>query len=103
MSTAIPLTELTAIAPADGRYGRQLHALRDVCSEFGLMRFRVRAELAWLGQLARDGVLPPLAQLDDSRIDRLDEIATGFSLDDAARIKEIEATTNHDVKAVEYF
>ncbi|MBT8131989.1 MAG: adenylosuccinate lyase [Gammaproteobacteria bacterium] len=95
--------ELSAISPADGRYAAQLASLRPICSEFGLLRFRVQVELRWMIHLAEEGVLPELAALDATLRERLAKIAENFNLDDAKRIKQLEATTNHDVKAVEYF
>ncbi len=94
---------LSAISPADGRYAGQVEALRPICSEYGLMRYRVQVELGWLRRLAREGLLDALSSLDDARLGRLEAIGREFSVADAQRIKAIEQTTNHDVKAVEYF
>ncbi len=94
---------LTAISPLDGRYADKVEALRPVFSEFGLMHRRVQVEIAWLLTLSGENTLPELGALSAAQQDSLRAIADGFSLDDATRIKAIEATTNHDVKAVEYF
>ena len=97
------LSPLTAISPADGRYGSRTAALRSIASEFGLVRYRVAVEVAWLKALAAHPGFDSLAPLDRAAEDALDEMANGFSLDDARRVKAIERETNHDVKAVEYF
>jgi adenylosuccinate lyase len=96
------LSLLTALSPLDGRYARKVDGLREILSEFGLIRCRVRAEVAWLKGLSALGLkqLPPLSKKALRQLDRWDE---KFSVKDAQRIKDIEATTNHDVKAVEYF
>ena len=95
-------TSLTALSPLDGRYASKVDGLRKILSEFGLIRCRVKAEVAWLKGLAGLGLneLPPLSRKATSQ---LDQWVTKFSTKDAQRIKDIEATTNHDVKAVEYF
>ncbi len=97
------LDQLTAISPLDGRYGSKVEALRDVFSEYGLVKRRVAVECAWLAALcAHPGIpeCPPLAA-DEAAL--LEGIASGFGVADAQRVKDIEKTTNHDVKAVEYF
>ena len=95
-------TSLTALSPLDGRYASKVDSLREILSEFGLIRCRVQAEVAWLKGLAGLGLneLPPLSKKATSQ---LDQWVAKFSTKDAQRIKDIEATTNHDVKAVEYF
>ena len=95
-------TPLTALSPLDGRYASKVDGLREILSEFGLIRCRVQAEVAWLKGLAGLGLteLPPLSKKATSQ---LDQWVKKFSTKDAQRIKDIEATTNHDVKAVEYF
>ena len=100
--TALELTPLTAISPLDGRYGRQAEILRDVFSEFAFMRERVRVEVEWLLALAAAG-LPELPPLSADAAARLRALVNGFTQQDCAQIKLIEAETNHDVKAVEYF
>ena len=94
---------LRALSPADGRYADKVKGLRDIFSEYGLIRFRVLIEVRWLQSLADESALPELAPLTSVMKDVLNHVVDDFSLDDAKRIKDIEATTNHDVKAVEYF
>ncbi|MBC2713394.1 MAG: adenylosuccinate lyase, partial [Desulfosarcina sp.] len=96
------LTPLTAVTPIDGRYRRATAALSDYFSEGALIRYRVRVEIEYFIALCRLP-LPQLAKVDSAVFDGLREIYHSFSMDDAAKIKEIEKTTNHDVKAVEYF
>ena len=98
----VELVSLTAISPLDGRYGRQTAELRDIFSEFAFMRERLRVEIAWLTGLAALG-LPDFPELPDSAVSALQQLVTDFSIDDCIEIKAIEAETNHDVKAVEYF
>jgi adenylosuccinate lyase len=100
---AMDLSELTAVSPIDGRYGAKTAALRPIFSEYGLMRLRVLVEVRWLQSLAAHPGIAEVPSLSPTASSRLDEIAAGFDEDAATRIKEIEATTNHDVKAVEYF
>ena len=94
---------LRALSPADGRYAEKAGDLRDIFSEFGLIRFRVLVEVRWLQCLADEAGIAELAPLTSVMKDVLNHIVDDFSLDDAERIKKIEATTNHDVKAVEYY
>jgi len=94
---------LRAISPADGRYAGKVSDLRDIFSEYGLMRFRVLVEVRWLQCLADEAAVPELGPISSVMKDVLNTIVDAFSLDDAERIKSIEASTNHDVKAVEYF
>ncbi|MGD9601304.1 MAG: adenylosuccinate lyase [Gammaproteobacteria bacterium] len=97
------LEPLTALSPLDGRYARHTVALREHLSEFGLIRARTRIEVRWLQCLAAHPGIPELAPFSADEHAWLDAIVAGFSLADATRIKAIEQTTNHDVKAVEYF
>ncbi len=97
------LSALTAVSPVDGRYGSKTTALRPIFSEFGLIRFRVLVEVRWLQQLARHPQITEVPALSPEADALLDRIASDFSVSDAERVKEIERTTNHDVKAVEYF
>ncbi|MFZ7217200.1 adenylosuccinate lyase [Avibacterium avium] len=97
------LNALTAISPIDGRYQDKTTALRAIFSEFGLLKFRVTVEVRWLQKLAATAQIQEVPCLSQKANDYLDEIVANFSLADAQRIKEIEKTTNHDVKAVEYF
>jgi adenylosuccinate lyase len=96
-------TSLTAISPIDGRYARQVEKLRPIFSEYGLIRFRVLVEIRWLQALAAETKISEVPAFSEAAKQALDAIAAGFSEADAARVKEIERTTNHDVKAVEYF
>ncbi|GAB3038036.1 adenylosuccinate lyase [Oleiagrimonas citrea] len=97
------LTPLTALSPLDGRYASKVEALRPIFSEYGLMHRRVRVEIAWLLALAAEPGIAELAPFSAAAAARLQAIADDFSVEDGQRIKDIEATTNHDVKAVEYF
>ncbi|EPE1460615.1 adenylosuccinate lyase [Morganella morganii] len=97
------LSSLTAVSPVDGRYGDKTRALRDIFSEYGLLKFRVQVEVRWLQKLAACADISEVPAFDDDAIAYLDAIVANFSEKDAMRIKEIERTTNHDVKAVEYF
>ncbi|MBB5357813.1 adenylosuccinate lyase [Rhodanobacter sp. ANJX3] len=94
---------LTALSPLDGRYASKVEPLRPIFSEFGLMHRRVHVEIEWLLALAADAQIVELPAFTPEQIKTLKAIAADFSVDDGARIKAIEATTNHDVKAVEYF
>jgi len=94
---------LTALSPLDGRYASKVEPLRPIFSEFGLMHRRVHVEIEWLLALAADAQIVELPAFTGSQIKALKAIATDFNVEDGARIKAIEATTNHDVKAVEYF
>lgn len=96
------LSPLTAISPIDGRYADKTAPLRDVFSEFGLIQRRVRVEIAWLLALCDAPGLPETGTLTPAQRAEIQAIADGFSLADAERVKAIEATTRHDVKAVEY-
>lgn len=96
------LTQLTAISPIDGRYRSKCEQLDEYFSEFALIRYRVRVEVEYFIALC-EIPLPQLATVPTDIFDRLRSIYRDFSLADAQRIKDIEATTNHDVKAVEYF
>jgi adenylosuccinate lyase len=98
---ALP-TPLTALSPLDGRYAAKLGALRPLMSEYGLMRCRVQVEVEWFIALSELG-LPEFAPLSDAARTALRARVAGFSEADAEAIKAIERTTNHDVKAVEYF
>ena len=97
------VSTLKALSPVDGRYADKVTGLRDIFSEFGLTRFRVLVEVRWLQFLSDETAITDLAPLSPVMKDVLNHIVDGFSLDDAERIKKIEATANHDVKAVEYF
>ena len=94
---------LTALSPLDGRYHNKVASLRTIFSEFGLIRRRVQVEVAWLKALSENPQIPEVLALSAQATGFLDELVETFSEQDAAEVKEIEATTNHDVKAVEYF
>ena len=96
------LSELTAISPIDGRYGARLSPLKEIFSEYGLIKNRVRVEVAWLRMLANHPGIPEVPALSDASQNHLLKLVDEFSLEMAQRVKEIERTTNHDVKAVEY-
>ncbi len=96
------LTSLTAISPVDGRYGSKSADLRPIFSEYGLIRHRVIVEVRWLQALANNPAITEVATLSEAANKHLNEIVDNFSEQDAQRVKEIERTTNHDVKAVEY-
>ena len=94
---------LLALSPLDGRYAGKVEALRPIFSEYGLIKARVTVEVEWLMALAEEPGLAELPRFSYPASQRLREVASAFSVADAARIKDIERTTNHDVKAVEYF
>ena len=96
------LNALTAISPVDGRYGSKTVDLRNYFSEFGLIKYRVMVEVRWLQQLAATTQIAEVPALSAEANLVLNDIVDNFSLSDAERVKEIERTTNHDVKAVEY-
>lgn len=97
------LTALTALSPIDGRYQDKATSLRPIFSEFGLLKFRVTVEVRWLQKLAAHAQIKEVPALSEKANDYLNQIVANFSPEDANRIKTIEKTTNHDVKAVEYF
>jgi len=94
---------LLALSPLDGRYQAKTSALREHFSEFGLVRNRIRVEIEWLKALAAAPEIPEVAAFSAATLGELDAVRDGFSPADAAAVKEIEAVTNHDVKAVEYW
>jgi adenylosuccinate lyase len=97
------LTSLSAISPVDGRYAEKTVKLRAIFSEYGLMRYRVLAEIRWLETLAAQPTIAEVAALSPAAREKLDRIADNFTIEEAQRVKAIEDTTNHDVKAVEYY
>ena len=94
---------LTAISPIDGRYGSKVEAFRPIFSEYGLIRYRVEVEVCWLQALAKHPLITEVPEFSDAATQYLNNIVINFSELDAQRIKDIERTTNHDVKAVEYY
>ena len=97
------LSSLTALSPVDGRYSSKIADLRPIFSEYGLIRHRVLVEVRWLQALARHARITEVPTLSAHAVNLLDSIVSGFQVEDAQRVKNIERTTNHDVKAVEYF
>lgn len=97
------LSALTAISPVDGRYGNKTAELRGIFSEYGLSKYRVQVEINWLKLLSSCPDIEEVPPFSEQALALLDNIRDNFSVDDALRVKAIEATTNHDVKAVEYF
>ena len=97
------LSALTAISPVDGRYGSKTAVLRGIFSEFGLTKYRVQVEINWLKLLSSCPEIEEVPPFSETALALLDSIKDNFSEQDALRVKAIESTTNHDVKAVEYF
>ena len=96
------LTALTAISPTDGRYAEKTVELRPLFSEYGLIRYRTLVEVRWLQALSRHTGIPEVPPLSASASKTLEDLVENFGLADAQRAKDIERTTNHDVKAIEY-
>ena len=94
---------LLAISPIDGRYAGKTHALQSIFSEYGLIKYRVKVEVEWLKSLAAHQAIDEVPALSEVALKRLDNVADDFDEKDAQAVKTIERTTNHDVKAVEYF
>ncbi|MEW6039607.1 MAG: adenylosuccinate lyase [Pseudomonadota bacterium] len=97
------MNSIKALSPVDGRYADKADALRDIFSEYGLIRFRVLVEVRWLEALADEAAIAEVPALSGEARDLLNRIVNEFGEPDAERVKTIERTTNHDVKAVEYF
>ncbi len=97
------VSPLTALSPLDGRYQSKVSALRAHFSEHGLIRNRVRVEVEWLKALAAEPRLAEIAAFSPATVAELDALISGFSTEDSEAVKAIEATTNHDVKAMEYW
>ncbi len=98
-----PVSPLTALSPLDGRYQAKVADLRVHFSEHGLIRNRVKVEVAWLKALAAEPALAEIAPFSAATIAELDAVVSGFSVEDGEAVKAIEATTNHDVKAMEFW
>src|SRR5258708_2066789 len=92
-----------AVTPIDGRYRARTRRLENYFSEFSLIRYRVRVEVEWYLSLAENPGIEALAKLDSATAQKLKHIYEQFAIGDARRVKQLEAETNHDVKAVEYF
>jgi adenylosuccinate lyase len=99
----LELTTLTAISPIDGRYAGKTEALQSIFSEYGLLKYRVVVEVRWLQMLSELEAIAEVPAFSDDANAHLNAIVDDFGIESAQRIKEIERTTNHDVKAVEYF
>jgi adenylosuccinate lyase len=97
------LDPLTALSPLDGRYQQKVDGLRGYFSEYALIKYRIKIEIEWLKALAAEKSLAEVAPFSVATVKQLDELAENFSVADAAQVKTIEARTNHDVKAVEYW
>ncbi len=97
------LDSITAVSPIDGRYALKTQHLRDTFSEYGLIRHRLIVEVRWLQHLAKDPMIKELPVLSTAANDLLNTLVDSFSVTQAQRVKDIEKTTNHDVKAIEYF
>ena len=100
---ASQLQSLMALSPVDGRYAGKVAPLRDIASEYGLIRYRIEIEVRWLQVLAESAEIGELDGLPDDIDQRLTRLVDEFGIEDAARVKAIEARTNHDVKACEYY
>lgn len=100
--TDMDLSSLTAVSPLDGRYGNQVKPLRGLFSEFALMRYRVLVEVRWLQKLAEIPGVEEVPPLSPEAIEELEKAFSTFGESDALRVKTVEKTTNHDVKAIEY-
>src|ERR1700757_1114091 len=101
--TRMNLSSLTALSPIDGRYAEKTYGLRAIFSEYGLIRYRVQVEARWLEALAAHPGIPEVPALSAEALARLKVVADQIGEQDAHRVKVIEGTTNHDVKAVEYY
>ncbi|WP_054284460.1 adenylosuccinate lyase [Gulbenkiania mobilis] len=97
------LTTLTALSPLDGRYAGQVEPLRALFSEYGLMKFRIKVELEWLKMLAAEPGIEEVKPFSDATVREIDDVVAQFGVEHAEEVKAIEARTNHDVKAIEYW
>ena len=97
------IAPLLTVSPIDGRYFAQVQELRNIFSEYGLIKYRVFVEICWLEHLAEDSGIEELPKFSHTALESIRSIREDFCLQDAERVKQIEASTNHDVKAVEYF
>jgi adenylosuccinate lyase len=97
------LSALSAVSPVDGRYGSKTAPLRPVFSEFGLIKYRLIVEVRWLQALAANPGVVEVPALSEAANAALEALISGFNESGAQKVKDIEATTNHDVKAIEYF
>ncbi|MDO4997187.1 MAG: adenylosuccinate lyase [Neisseria sp.] len=97
------INPIAALSPLDGRYAASVESLRPIFSEYGLMKARIKVELEWLKALAAEPKIAEVPAFSAATLAEIDQVITEFSLDNAAEVKAIEATTNHDVKAIEYW
>ncbi|MCD0217046.1 adenylosuccinate lyase, partial [Enterobacter hormaechei subsp. steigerwaltii] len=97
------INPIASLSPLDGRYAQSVEALRPIFSEYGLMKARVKVELNWLKALAAEPEIAEVPPFSAETLAEIDTVIENFSLEDAAAVKAIEATTNHDVKAIEYW
>ncbi|RMC98843.1 adenylosuccinate lyase [Aquitalea palustris] len=97
------LNPLTALSPLDGRYAAQVEGLRNLFSEYGLMKFRIKVELEWLKMLAAEPGIEEVKPFSEATIREIDEVISNFTVQHGEEVKAIEARTNHDVKAIEYW
>src|SRR3954453_3027403 len=97
------ISPLTALSPLDGRYRNKVASLHDTFSEFGLIRLRLLVEVEWLKALSRERAIAEVPAFSAQTLEQLDALCTQFSVPDAEAVKQIEARTNHDVKALEYW
>ncbi|MGL6070084.1 adenylosuccinate lyase [Craterilacuibacter sp.] len=97
------LNALTALSPLDGRYASQIEPLRNLFSEYGLMKFRIKVELEWLKMLAAEPGISEVKPFSTATLHEIDDVIAHFSVAHAEEVKAIEARTNHDVKAIEYW
>jgi len=101
--TFMELNELSAISPIDGRYRSKTSKLDTIFSEFGLIKYRTLIEVEWLKTMSQNADIIEVPEFSESALSHLNNLIKNFSIENAQRVKEIEQTTNHDVKAVEYF
>ncbi|QMT30507.1 adenylosuccinate lyase [Alysiella filiformis] len=97
------INPISALSPLDGRYAKSVENLRPIFSEYGLMKARVRVELAWLVALSREPNIAEVPEFSNETLAEIQNVMANFNLEHAAEVKAIEATTNHDVKAIEYW
>src|SRR3954452_20533396 len=97
------ISPLTALSPLDGRYRNKVASLHDTFSEFGLIRLRLLVEVEWLKALSREPAIAEVPTFSPNTLEQLDALCAQFSVADAEAVKQIEARTNHDVKALEYW
>src|ERR1043166_8035597 len=97
------LTSLSAISPIDGRYAEKTAMLRELFSEYGLIRYRIQVEVRWLLVLSDAKGIEEVPELSGTARKKLERIVDAFDVTEAQRVKRIEDTTNHDVKAIEYY